>query len=191
MNNSDQDAKERIIKAAAEILDEVNDIEKITVRQIAQRANVGIGLINYHFRSKDNLFGMVVGKMMAEKAAGFITPGNYSNLEPVAKLKAMLKELYSLGSQYEKLNQFTIMKGIQNGDIQTQLFIIPVLREIFGNSADEMQLRIIAMQIILPIQVTALCPSSFKIYSGIELHNEIQRNIFIDNLIDNLVKDNK
>ncbi|MDF2985574.1 MAG: TetR family transcriptional regulator [Eubacterium sp.] len=191
MNSGDQDAKERIIKAAAEILDEVYDVDKITVRQVAERANVGIGLINYHFKSKDNLLGVVVANMMAEKAVGFITPGNYSDFEPVTKLKAMLKELYSFGSQYEKLNQFTIMKGIQSGDIQTQLFIIPVLREIFGNNADEMHLRILAMQIILPLQVTALCPSAFKIYSGIELHNEIQRNNFIDNLINNLVKENK
>ncbi|MGO1033510.1 TetR/AcrR family transcriptional regulator, partial [Clostridioides difficile] len=37
------------------LLNEVDDIEEITVRKIAERANVGVGLINYHFKTKDNL----------------------------------------------------------------------------------------------------------------------------------------
>lgn len=46
MAKKDQDARERIIKAATEILNEVSDIDTITVRQIAERAGVGTGSIN-------------------------------------------------------------------------------------------------------------------------------------------------
>lgn len=52
MTKKEQDARERIISSAIEILYEVSDIEKITVRQIAERANVGIGTINYHLIQK-------------------------------------------------------------------------------------------------------------------------------------------
>ncbi|HYE09896.1 MAG TPA: TetR/AcrR family transcriptional regulator [Patescibacteria group bacterium] len=188
MKNSDQDARSRIIKAAIEILDEVTDVDKVTVRQVAERANVGIGLINYHFKTKDNLLSIAVGDVMGKMATGFITPGNYSDLEPVLKLKTMLKELYSFGERHEKLVQFTLTHGILNGDMQTPLFLVPVLREIFGDRKDEIHLRIIALQILLPIQVTSISPSAFNYYSGINLHNEVQRNNFIDTLIDNLVK---
>lgn len=188
MNSSDQDARNRIIKAAIEILDEVTDVDKITVRQVAERANVGTGLINYHFKTKDNLLSIAVGDVMAKMATGFITPGNYSDLEPVPKIKTMLKELCSFAEHHEKLLQFTVTHGILNGDMQTPLFLVPVLREIFGGRKDEIHLRIIALQILLPIQVTGICPSAFHFYSGIDLHNEAQRNNFIDTLIDNLVK---
>ena len=46
MAEKDQDARERIIEAAIEIMKDVPDIDKITVRQIAERAHVGIGTLN-------------------------------------------------------------------------------------------------------------------------------------------------
>ncbi|MBS3969913.1 MAG: helix-turn-helix transcriptional regulator [Clostridia bacterium] len=68
---NDQDARNRIIKAAIEILDEVTDVDKITVRQVAERANVGTGLINYHFKTKNNLLSLAVGDVMAQMATKF------------------------------------------------------------------------------------------------------------------------
>ena len=52
---STEDEKEVIIKATTELIQE-NDgnITKITSRRIAERAGVGLGLINYHFESKEN-----------------------------------------------------------------------------------------------------------------------------------------
>ena len=184
---NDQDARNRMIKAAIEILDEVTDVDKVTVRQIAERANVGVGLINYHFKTKNNLMSIAVGDVMAKMATSFITPGNYSELEPVPKLKTMLKELYNFAEKHEKLVQFILTQGILNGDMQTPLFLVPVLREIFGNRKDEVHLRIIALQILLPIQVNSINPMKFHFYSGIDLHNEEQRNSFIDTLVDNIV----
>ncbi|SHJ28050.1 transcriptional regulator, TetR family [Geosporobacter subterraneus DSM 17957] len=187
MNQSELDARNRIIKAAIEILDEVADVDKITVRQVAERANVGVGLINYHFKTKDNLLSIAIGEVMVKMATGFSTPGHYSDMEPVLRLKKMLKELYSFAERHEKLVKFTLTHGILNGDMQTPLLLVPALREIFGNRKDEIQLRIIALQIIMPIQVTSISPSAFHYYSGIDLYNEAQRNNFIDTLIDNLV----
>ncbi|WP_028307816.1 TetR/AcrR family transcriptional regulator [Desulfitibacter alkalitolerans] len=185
---NDQDARNRIIKAAIDILDEVTDVDKVTVRQVAERAKVGTGLINYHFKTKNNLLGIAVGDVMAKMATSFVTSDNYAKLEPVTKLKTMLKELYSFAKRHEKLVKFTITHGILNGDMETPLFLVPVLKDIFGNQKDEIDLRILALQILLPIQIASISPSKFHFYSGINLHNEEQRNIFIDTLVDNIVK---
>ena len=50
------DHKEAIIQAAIELIVE-NDghSEEITVREICNRAGVGLGLVNYHFGNKDRL----------------------------------------------------------------------------------------------------------------------------------------
>jgi len=182
----DKDSRDRILKAAEEILAEVSEVEKITVRQIAERANVGIGLINYHFKSKDNLLSIAVGDAMAKMAVNFTKPN--SSLKPARRLKVMLKELFSYAENYEKLMQFSLTHSILNGEMEAELFLIPILKEIFGDKKDEMQLRIIAMQILLPLQAAGVDPSSFRVYSGIDLKSDEQRNDLIDTLVDNLVK---
>jgi len=185
---NDKDARGNIIKVVLEMLTEVDDVEKITVRQIAERADVGIGLINYHFSSKNKLLGIAVAEYMAIMAKDFITSGNHSDSKPKEKLRTMLKELYNIGEQHEKLIRFTITQNILNGEMQTPLFLIPVLKEIFGDHEDEMNLRIIALQILLPIQVASLNPTEFHLYSGINLYDEKQRNNYIDTLVDHVTR---
>jgi len=188
MSKNDEQAKNRIMKAAAEILNESNEIESITVRQIAERAQVGVGLINYHFKSKDNLISLAVSGEMANIANDFIKAGNYPGLDPVVKMKTMLKELFRYAEKHEKLMRYTVAHSILSGDMQAELFLIPALREIFREEKDEIELRIIAMQILLPLQVASVSPSAFHFYSGTDLFDERQRSRLIDTLIDNLIK---
>lgn len=187
MTKKDQDARERIIQAATEILNEVSDIERITVRQIAARANVGVGSINYHFNSKDNLLIIAVGDVLAKMATGFLEQKNNMDKEPIERLKSMMKELCNVAVTNEKLIQFMLIQGILNGDMHTPLYLIPVLKEIFGTEKEEIELRIIALQILHPIQVAGISPAVFRMYSGIDLYDTVARNKFIDMLIANLI----
>lgn len=188
MSPNEQDARQAIINAAKAILGEVDDVEKITVRQIAQRAGVGTGLINYHFKSKNALLSIAVGDVMARTVRRFTETDDCSASEPVSKLKAMVKELYDLaGSNNDKLVRFMLTRDILEGNMQTPLYLVPLLKEIFGDTKDDMQLRIIALQILHPIQVTGLNASKFHMYSGIDLGDPEQRNRFIDMLIDNVL----
>lgn len=184
---TEQDARQSIIDAAKAILDEENDIDKITVRQIAERAGVGTGLINYHFKSKDNLLSIVVGDVMSKTISDFLQGNFHNDLDPVSKLKALMKELYFAAGNNKKLIRFLLTREIMEGNMQTPLYLIPLLRDIFGTSKNDMQLRIIALQILSPIQVTALNCSAFLMYSGINLTDTDQRSHFVDTLIDNLL----
>lgn len=59
------DSKEAIIQAAIELIEEAGEnLDKITVREICRRAHVGLGLVNYHFGSKDNLIEQCVERMI-------------------------------------------------------------------------------------------------------------------------------
>ncbi len=66
INHNKKDARVPIIKLAIEILSDVSDIDKITVRQIAERTKVEVGFINYPFVSKDTLLSIAVGTVLAE-----------------------------------------------------------------------------------------------------------------------------
>lgn len=183
----DKDARERIIEVTLKILEEVDDIDKITVRQIAERAGVGVGLINYHFKTKDNLLSIAIGDTMSNIITELSDDSVYT-LDSVENLKNLLKRLCDIGMHYDKVLPFIVNQCIINGNMQAQLAIIPILRNIFGDEKDEMSLRTIALQIILPIQMAALSPESFQLYSGTNIKVKHQRDNFIDILIENIIK---
>ncbi len=187
MAATEQDARQTIIDAVKALISETNDVEKITTRQIAERAGVGIGLINYHFKSKDNLLGIAIGDVMTKTIWSFTKTEMYSKLNALEKLKMMLKELYALVGSGEKLIRFILTREITEGNMQTPLHLVPLLKEVFTDRKDDMELRIIALQIIYPIQVTGLNAEAFHMYSGIDLLDTKQRSRFVDMLINNLM----
>ncbi len=177
------DAKERILQAADQLLNETEDMDTVTVRQIAERASVGIGLVNYYYQSKNHLFGIVIGRRMEEMVLE-VTRNIKAGLSPVEKLRKLLKDLCSMGEKYDKQILQRLKQCMINGDLQAEISLIPLLREIYGSQYEEMQLRLVALQLIAPIQAAVLSTDSFQIYSGYDLTKEEQRNRFIDQLID-------
>ncbi|EQJ98197.1 bacterial regulatory s, tetR family protein [Clostridioides difficile P51] len=109
MKSNDKDARERIIEVTLNLLNEVDDIEEITVRKIAERANVGVGLINYHFKTKDNLLSTAIGDVMSNIIAELYDDSVYT-LRPIEDLKNLLKKLCDTGLHYEKVLA-TVYKG--------------------------------------------------------------------------------
>lgn len=57
--------KEAIIKATTELIEENNgDVKAVTSRAIAERSGIALGLINYHFKSKDKLIELCVQRIV-------------------------------------------------------------------------------------------------------------------------------
>ena len=59
------DHKEIIIQAAIDLIQEKGEqMDSITVREICKKADVGLGLVNYHFGNKDKLIELCVERMV-------------------------------------------------------------------------------------------------------------------------------
>lgn len=59
------DNKEAMIQATIALIEEKGeDLREITVREICKRANVGLGLVNYHFGNKDQLISLCVERIV-------------------------------------------------------------------------------------------------------------------------------
>ncbi len=185
MSSNEQDLRQKLIETTKSLMDEADDIGKITVRQIAEKAGVATGLVNYHFKSKDNLISIAIGDVMVRVISEITESDDYSPMEPDLRLRIMLKKLCDVAGNDKKMIRFMMLREMTEGSMQAPLYII-LLKEIFGEQKDDMQLRIIALQLIQPIQASAINAASFHMYSGIDLTNSEQRNYFIDVLVDNL-----
>lgn len=70
--NKNANVKNRIIEVTTELIEQHNgNIKDITARMIAANANVGLGLINYHFGSKEDLITECVQNIISQVIAGF------------------------------------------------------------------------------------------------------------------------
>ncbi len=77
MKNS-SNVKEQIIQATTELIQTSNgNIADITTRAIAEKACVGIGLINYHFQTKDNLITICVQRIIKQVISSFSNGKDY------------------------------------------------------------------------------------------------------------------
>jgi AcrR family transcriptional regulator len=66
--------KEKIINATISLIESSDGlIENITMRAIAQKADVAVGLINYHFTSKKNLIELCVQRIISHVMRTFPT----------------------------------------------------------------------------------------------------------------------
>ena len=186
-----RDAKERMIKATMELLlSDGQDIARITVRQIAQRANVSVGSISYHFGSKDNLLSAATENAAADMVKNLLQRIECSDISPESRLKAMLKALFNLSVSKEKLAQFVLVQVMQRGRLHAPLYLIPVLKELFQDK-EELGLRILALQLLKPIETATAAPAAFLLYCGVDVYNEDARNQLIDTVVENLLRPSK
>lgn len=56
--------KDKIINTTYNLMLEMEDINSITVRMIAAKAEVNVAMVNYYFQSKENLFNEVINTIM-------------------------------------------------------------------------------------------------------------------------------
>jgi len=165
----------------------VEDPDRITIRQIAEQAEVGIGLVNYHFQSKENLF-----KQAVDTAAGQIEDRWQHSLDPtiadpVERLKAMLKANARVGTDNLKYARISIQHELLHGEISVPQVILPVLREIYAGEKDEPAVRMIAFSLVTTLQVIFLRQRAFRRCAGIAMFDEDQRDLWIEQLVDQIL----
>jgi len=186
---NESETRELIIKATDDLLNEARDVKSITVREVAHRANVSVGLINYYFRKKSTLLNIAVSRRLSEMAIAMKENQAIREDMEAHHIRSLLKSLYTSGEKSGGLIRFLMTHEIFNGNMDVALYLVPMLKEEFNFQMDEIRLRIIILQILLPIQAASINPPAFYRFTGIELHNVQQRENIIDVLVDNLLND--
>ena len=175
-------ARDRILESAWNILREKKDPNAVTVRDIAARANVGIGLINYHFKSKDKMFMEAAGNAMKMTAEAWKSLEENKEIDPRESLLQMLTQLCDMGSEHKYLTKMAARSELLEGDVSTPLFILPYVKRITG--LDDTAAKLTAFALITAIQSALLRIHAFGEYSGYNIQDKKERDLMIANLIE-------
>ena len=188
MTPEELDARQRILQAVIDLLNQVDDPARITIRQIAERAGVGVGLVNYHFQSRENLIQQAVATVTGDLAGQWESVLDAAITDPVQRLKALLNANAAVALHNAKYARILIQHELLEGDLSVPLVIVPVLREIYGRERDEQELRALAFLLVTGLQVAFLRERAFRKLTGINAADDVQRAAWIDRMVDQVIK---
>lgn len=113
--------KDKIIEVTIGLIREVNgDIDKITIREIAKRAGIGVGLINYHFQSKKNLVDICVQRIVSGVIAQ--SKPDMAQLTPIEKLKCSVKIPVDFLMDNREISKISILGDLTQGQNNDNTF---------------------------------------------------------------------
>jgi AcrR family transcriptional regulator len=125
----DRDTEKDIIQAARKIFQE-KGFKETTMRDVAAEANVNMAMLHYYFRSKENLFFLVLDeafRLLVEKIVTILTN---DSLDIFEKIRAIVKEYITFFSEKPYLPQFIMGEMIRNPEwmrkrmVQNMSFLI-------------------------------------------------------------------
>ena len=186
--------EEKIIAATLEIIKREGDINQITVRKIADLADVGVGMINYHFNSKDNLIDLAIQHTHTKKIKQLINNCKELELAPLEKVKYLFRFIADRmveNPEYSNIavyNDFFNQANKQDNSLLIHNYLVELLTEICSNVDNEIKLHLMAHQIGSSLQTLFLQADLFNNNFGIDIYDAEQREELVDLLIDNIIK---
>ena len=187
MASKKEETKKKIIEVTTALLDTVENPDNITIRQIAELAGIGVGLINYHFTSRENLMYEAVSVKMESLAGTMDNMDQYKD-DPLKYLKEMLINMSDIAMKNRRFNKISVEYDLLKGNFKICLYLLPVLRKIYGDSKSETELRLIAFQIIVTTQSIYLRDDAFHMLTGINVEVKTERDNLLNTIVDNLIK---
>lgn len=184
--------KEVIIQATTELIQECNgEVNKITLRKISERAGVGLGLINYHFGSKEQLIVDCVQRIINHVVMCFSPDKkDYSvkdGLEDKERLAEWAKQVYDFLFENYAISTISILGDMQNyyaksNSVYTQKGFLLALQ----NDVDAEKKRLLAFMLTSSMQVAFLAGDSSKEILGYALKDKSERDSFVESLVEML-----
>lgn len=181
--------KEHIMDVTTQLIQESDgDINQITIRRIAERAQVGLGLINYHFGSKDKLILECIQRIINNVVHCF-TPEEktYGENDDKYRLVDWAKQVYDFLFENRVISIMSILGDMQDyhvacNSVNTQRGLALAL----ANITDDKQKRMVVFTLTSIMQVAFLSGEYSKEIIGYDLYKKEERDLFIDTVVEML-----
>jgi len=180
--------KDKIMDATIELIEECVSIESVTVRDIAAKVGIGVGLINYHFQTKENLINQCVQKIIGNVINKFDSLYQSLTLEPLDKLLFLAKLTCTFLVKNQGISRVSILSDLIAGNCldntsQTIKAYIPVMREICGEAKSDEEIYLSTHILITTLQSAFLRRDVFMQNAKVDFYNMKQREQYIDMVV--------
>ena len=188
-------SKELLIEATINLINEYNgDVSKVTIREIATRSGVAVGLINYLFENKDNLITICVQKIILNVVTTFTPNLNIdssldNNSKAKYKLSATAKQVFEFLFNNKSIARISILNDYKDysDNSNSSMTIKGFIRLLGDLEVEDIEKERIAFYLTSTMQVAFIRSLSNSNYLGYDFTNKVSRDRFIDDLIDKLL----
>jgi len=182
------DRKQRILDATVRLLEDTDEIDSVTTRRIADEADVNPAMVNYYYGSKNQLMLEAVLSIV-ESTADRKIHVEVDTGNPRKELYDFLITISDQIIQFEKYTKAFIPDLLLKAEIDTPLYIVPLLQEYFGDRKTSNECRILAYEMISILQLVFYRSDDFLEYADVDVHDMNQRRLFISGLMDRYMGD--
>lgn len=177
------DTKRKLIDTTKQLLLSGTAPGKLTARQISSDAGTNLAMINYCFKSKDELLKNAVEEIITEEFNKY-SKAERQDQSPKQQLKELLLHICIIMIKYMDLTRVSIPYLLLNSDIELPYDILPFIKEHYGDRKNETECRVIAFQIVYMLQLVFYRAEDFNKYCAIDIRNERQLTNFLDIQLD-------
>ena len=177
--------KENLIKQTICLIKETNGaIENITMRKIAERAGVGVGLANHYFKSKEHLIEVCVQTIISDIINSFHLELCESK-EPIEITKCTAKQVMDFLMENKQISKVSILSDmIQPKAIDNTMKTVLGFRRCLSGEQMTDKNMINSFMITSVLQEAFLRKDILKETLGIDFYDKEQRDRFIDYTIE-------
>jgi len=194
MYKKSSSTKEKIMLLTAKLLNE-KDAEQISRADIAKEAGVAVGLMNYHFQTKENLFSSAIEfyitQTISEDSKIIISNGSTAKERLTASLKGF-GDFLANNSRMCRLYFISILEQAGNSAVSQMGYkhYIPILREIYPEKSDT-DLVFGIYPAICTIQMMFMNSEPFTAATGMDFFSREQRYEIIEKLVSGILKNDE
>ena len=181
--------RQAILDAAAEIMREGSGTpDAVTMRAVCERAGVGLGLVNYHFRSKDKLIEACTEEVVRGVVSRFREiQEEMADTAPREKLSMLGQLCLDFLFDNEALCRISIISDVRrpspsSNTVRTWQAFVPLVAECRPDLADAAVKRI-TWSLVMQMQQAFVQCDVLKEMLGIDLRDAEQRAAFHNEVV--------
>lgn len=176
--------KDRIIEVTTELIVKHNgDTKGITARVIAEKAGVGLGLINYHFGSKENLITTCVQRIISNVVARGV---NVDKENGTSKERLIMSSTYVFNFLFENaaVSRISILGDFENysansNSVYTQRGFMTSMK----NNISQEDKALLSFILTAAMQIAFLGSDAVKEILGYNLEVPKERAAYIEKVV--------
>ena len=181
--------KNRIMAVTTELLKECQgDTKKITSRLIAEKAEIGLGSINYFFGSKENLISdctqRIINKLLVELSPNIKDLNKNDELSDKMRLITWASQTFDFLFENQEIANISILSDMKNylansNSVYTQKGFTFAIR----NNENEEAKKLLAFVLVSVMQVAFLAKNATKDFLGYDLYSKNERDLFVKDIV--------